>query len=124
MTDSEAEPFVYVSKTDEEIKKLSVDLIENKIFASWMILPEDKRLLTSIFMLLGFLDDKNIKELKDQKIFSFYEYISEAGERGVNGYPSFMSVKFLDEPDTRKVIATAAKMREVLNSVAVEPLPV
>jgi hypothetical protein len=107
----------YVSKTDAEIKELALQLYRGEIFTSMQIPEESMQLLGSIFMPLIFLDAIAQKQLIVNGAFSFYEFISEAGPRSINGFPSFISMRYLNKEDTRRVLDRFFVIEKALNDV-------
>ena len=103
------------SRSDDEIRALAVDVIEGKVFGSWMVPHEDSDLLGSIFMVLNFLDLDGRED-----IGHVYEYLGEAGGRGVNGYPSFMSIRYLNKEECRR-LADACVSYKVARSSFLSP---
>lgn len=98
-----AEPaFTYTSRSPAELEQLAYDIAEGKAMHSAQI---PNGMLHSVFMPLFFASREHIEEWKTAKIAAFYEHLSEANPRSVNGYPTFMSVKCLDENDNRVVVA-------------------
>jgi len=143
------------SLTDEELKKISMDLYNGKIYTDRHC-PKD---IISVFMPLVFMgpksptppkhpndnikiDDKRdntlydllqrksdeIKYKKDiilyeqekkdydkylESIGLVYEYISEAGPMCINGHPIFMSIRFLNIEDTKKMFDYHDKYMEI-----------
>jgi len=95
-----------LSKTDEELRVLARDRVEGRIFTD-----QDcpKELITSCFMVaaLGGLTEivRYTKEHPNSpdRLGLVYEYMTEAGERGVNGYPMFMSLRVLNAADREKI---------------------
>jgi hypothetical protein len=85
---------------DEELRKLAVDYVENKIFTSTQIREED--LLPTIFMpvLFGLFSGWTKEELKE--VGFLYEYLTEAGPRAVNGYPIFFSCRVINRNDAER----------------------
>ena len=94
------------SKTDEELRALARDRVEGRIFTDRDCPPE---LLASCFMVaaLGGLTEivRFTKEHPNspERLGLVYEYLTEAGERGVNGYPMFMSIQVLNAADREKI---------------------
>ncbi len=101
----------------DELKKFAVDLFSGKIFTSFHIRPGDERMGVQIFVPLLFLDDAGRKDLKKRKPHVFYEYLSEAGPRSINGYPIFMSVRTLGKEDWDAAKVMAVKMEEAAKSL-------
>lgn len=94
----------YVAKSEEEIRRLAVDIVSGQVFTSAHIRGNDvENLLRLIFMPLVFMTDDDIEVMKKNHIHVLYEYYSKAGPRSINGYPIFMSFHVLDEADAAKV---------------------
>lgn len=95
----------YTPKTDDELKQLSMDLANGKIFTNRHLPEHDKTSLGMIFMplVLGAFKDRDEEDIKD--IGLIYEYYDKAGPRSINGYPSFFSFGFLDTNDCNRMHA-------------------
>ena len=101
----------------QELKQLALDIMENKVFGSWMIHPnESESLIGSIFTPLIFLNQEQLEKLKNQKPAHFYEYMDKAGPRTINGYPIFMSFRSLTKEESIKL----AKFLESLKKLKTE----
>ena len=101
--------------TPEEIKQLAIDFRAGKIFSDRHLQnPED---VSMVFMVLMFLDEAAIDELKANPPAMIYEYLSEAGPRSVNGYPCFMSHKYLSKEDFEAMRDTVKKLEEAEKAV-------
>jgi hypothetical protein len=101
--------------TDEEVVTLARDLVKNLIFMSDQIRrPED---LSMVFPVLFMLDDVQRESMKEKDIGAFYEYNDKALPRGVNGYPMFMSVRWLTKEDYKRVRAEERRMRIALGEI-------
>jgi len=61
--------------------------------------------LTMVFMPLIFADQSLLDRLAQEPPGMFYEHLSQAGPRSVNGYPCFFSVKALSIDDTSALMA-------------------
>lgn len=99
----EKQKFVYVPKTDDEIKQLAFDTMGQKIFWATMIPKEDNRMIHSVFMVLAFMDNESLKPLQDIHAIP-YEYFAKAGDRSVNGFPMFMSAQYVSLEDYRRMV--------------------
>ncbi len=91
-------------KTDEELKQLAIDVLAGQVFTDRSIKQGDEHLARSIFMVLMFMGPKHGAFLKEHCAM-VYEYMEEAGPRGVNGYPMFMSFKWLTREQYPKFVA-------------------
>ena len=96
------------SKTDAELHELALAIFRGEVFTDWHV--DDLRMLPSIFMILNFLDDDAMATFRANPPGMIYEYLREAGERSVNGYPMFMSMKLLNQADARTVAEKYARM--------------
>ncbi|NJO61032.1 MAG: hypothetical protein HC836_23060 [Richelia sp. RM2_1_2] len=104
----------YVSKTDKEIKQLALRLYRGEIFTSMQIKEHDTQIIGSIFMPLMLLDDLSRKQLILNGAYCFYEEVSKAGPRSVNGYLCFFSFMYLDRPDAGRLIDRLRDIEEML----------
>jgi hypothetical protein len=82
--------------TEAELKQLAVDVVDGKVFGSWMIPEDDKRLLAVIFLPLAF---KQAGEKLPEDVWCMYEYIDKASRHKVKDYPTFMTCKYLTGAD-------------------------
>jgi hypothetical protein len=82
--------------TEQELKQLAVDIVDKKVFGSWMIPEKDKRLLAVIFLPLAF---RQAGEKLPEDVWSIYEYIDKASRHKVKDYPTFMTCKYLTGAD-------------------------
>jgi hypothetical protein len=120
------------SMTTEELKKLVTDVYDQKIFTSFqcggsnimmVFMPmmfisaaptepsksennqiNRKNKLKYIEDKLRYEEETPEREAYIKNIGMLYEYYSEAGPRGVNGYPIFYSCKIVTIEDTKKFI--------------------
>jgi hypothetical protein len=79
-------------RSQEEIKQLAIDVVEGKVFGSWMIPPKDLALLERIFMPLALTPTDALP--KDISVV--YEYRDKVAPLGINGYPVFFSFHYLN----------------------------
>lgn len=97
-----AEP-QYQTLPNHKIKQLAMDIVDGKVFGSWMMRDGDDRLMPTIFMPVMFMPEWWALECVRDKISQVYEYQSEAMPRGVNGYPCFGSMRLIDRNDVAKL---------------------
>lgn len=93
----------YTTMSDEKIKQVAMDCVEDRIFGSWMLRKGDEYNVTMVFMVIMMMPLWWRLELERDEIVQFYEYLSEASPRGVNGYPCFFSLRTLDRNDVRRI---------------------
>ena len=91
--------WVYTPLTDEQLEKLAWDIMGGAVFGTWSH-PDAARMC---FLILMFLDKPALEAMEKAEIVHAYQYMSQAGERSVNGMPMFMSSRFLNKADTAKL---------------------
>jgi len=105
----------YIQKTDSEIKEVANGIYKRSIFPSIFI--ENAKDISSVFMVLMLMDDKQSEEFKKINVGMVYEYMSEALPRCINGMPIFMSMKILDKKDAKRVMDKYFEIKEVMEKV-------
>lgn len=105
----------YTRRTDEELEVLAQDVVAGKVFHSSYHLPEGERLQVP-FMMLALLDPEQLEVMRQDKIFSLYEYLDKAGPRSVNGLPCFFSWKALNDEDAHRIHERILAVESLLNS--------
>jgi hypothetical protein len=103
----------YTAKTDREIRELARDWMEGRIFTSDDFEAANGTEFGMIFMPLFFADRATLDDLIANEIALFYEYLTEAGPRSINGYPSFSSVRFLNRADHGRLREAAKQYRKL-----------
>ena len=80
---------------DEQIKQLAVDVVDGRVF-----LANNPEAVKNAWMVpLAFITDPLPKECA-----AFFEDMSRAGPRSINGYPTFFSFKMLHNEDLDPVL--------------------
>lgn len=98
--------------TDEQVTKLAHDIVTNQVFMSDQCRkPRD---LPMIFMALALVGPDITEQYKKEGIVHLYEYYSQAGPRGINGYTCFFSHYGINKPDYERVLAEELRMRKAL----------
>ena len=82
--------------TDAELKKLAWDMLSGTVFTSGSVAEDN--LLRMVFMPLALMTVAQVEDLNDKTNF-LYEELSEAGPSSINGYPIFMSFKYVPKED-------------------------
>jgi hypothetical protein len=102
----------YVPMTDEEVNDLAKQVYRNEVFTSWMHMRahEHDTLVPMVFMPLMFIDEITRKHMVRDQLFCYYENWREAGPRGINGMPIFMSMQSCTPDDAKRV---ADKVKEI-----------
>jgi len=90
--------------TNQELVKIAEDIHAGQIFTDRHIAPGVRQeMVPMIFLPIALADAKMAKRIKKDKPALVYEYLDKAGPRGINGYPIFMSCRFLNKEDNDKV---------------------
>ena len=87
----------------KELKQLSMDIIDNKVFGTWN-LKDPERELPMVFMVSIFFKEEQLKEMKEKEVVHLYEYYDKAGPRSVNGLPCFFSCYNINKNDWNEVV--------------------
>jgi len=104
--------------TEEQISELALGIFRNEIFTERHIAEGDMRMLTSIFMPLGFMEKKDVLAMqRKQRPGLLYAKMAECGPRAINGYPMFFSVSMCSEADAQKVWAEHKRLTEAAKPV-------
>jgi hypothetical protein len=95
----------------DEIKRVARGLVEGKVFCAEMCEPD---MISMVFMPVGMggLENHDI-----DKIGTVYEWLSKAGERGINGYPMFMSCQVVHVEDWTQITTKAGQIAEAIEKV-------
>lgn len=104
----------YVPKTDDEIKKPVLGVLENRVFTSDFVQTNSD--LPRVFMVLAFASPETVTEMQEQKISMFYEAYTEAAPVGVNGYPVFFSCHMLNAEDHERYRVKLDTLRKALEA--------
>lgn len=86
---------------EQELKKLAIDIAENKVFGTFNLDSHNFSIVGSVFMPLVFMSDKDLNELKTYA--HIYEYLHAAGPITINGFPMFFSMRVISQEDWAKV---------------------
>jgi hypothetical protein len=86
------------NRSEEELRKLAAEFVEDRIFTTLQIRDTDADMLQVIFMPLMFIKESGAWLANAAFL---YEHMDQAGPRAVNGYPSFFSVKKLTKHNYR-----------------------
>lgn len=102
---------------DKELNQLAKDIATDKVFCSFFLRESEQRMLGNIFMplLFGALQDYSKEQIDD--IGFICEYYREAGPRSINGYPIFMSCRFVNKSDAGKIQEKVETIRKMLQDI-------
>lgn len=87
--------------TDEDLKKIAIDMYEGRIFCDRHVQHSEDLKMVFMPIAMGAFAESTEEELND--IGMIYEYLSEAGPRSTNGMPNFFSLKILSKNETKTV---------------------
>lgn len=88
-----------VAKTDGDLHQLAEDIVNDKVFTTWLLPEEDIELFSTIFVTFSFMKRRDLQRLRADAGL-FYEYRYKAMSEGFNGHPCFLSVQWLTKADT------------------------
>lgn len=100
------------SLSDEQLKTLALDIYAGRVFTDRHARPDQ---IAHVFLILSFLDEKQVEELRKEPPGLIYEYMHKAGSRSVNGMPMFLSFKVLNQTDTNKVFQIIEHLKKPAN---------
>lgn len=95
-------------KTDKELYDIAIGIKAGTIFTDRHV--ENKQDMSYIFMPLGLMNKKQLKELGESDIGMIYEHIDNAGPRSINGYPGFFSFQILTMEETKQCMSFLEKL--------------
>jgi hypothetical protein len=84
------------SMGEEELRRLAADIVDDRVFTSAHVPPEQLGDLKLVFMVLMFLGDSK-GWLQDAGML--FEYMDKAAPRTINGMPMFFSVRKVIKKD-------------------------
>jgi len=115
----EAEPHVYSTLSDGQVKILAERILKNEIFTDHHVREREQDLVPRIFMTVAFIgnDPEACGAFKKNPPGMIYAEMKDAAPRSINGYPMFFSCSFLSQKDTERVFAVYQAMTEALDSI-------
>lgn len=119
---SKEKKMAYQSKTDKELRDLAFDIVAGNVFHDQMIHPNEnaERMIRNVFLPLSFINKEQAQEMMNDEVSIFYEYINRAGDRSVNGYPTFFSVNMLDKKDLERLQPYIDKVVEFREQIEID----
>ncbi len=99
-------------ETKKDLKQIAVDLYDDKIFCDRQLTNQSSMPMVFLPIALGAF--KNEEDVKD--IGLIYEYLSEAGPRGINGYPCFFSMRILTIEETKEMFKHYEEYKKLKDS--------
>lgn len=99
----------------KDLAKFVMDYCDGKVFTSAQVSEHSLNLLPCIFMPLALGGLQGLYDAEVQRIGLIWEYMSQAGYRAINGYPTFLSCHLMHKDDwntARKAILREMTRRE------------
>lgn len=97
--------------TQVDLKQLAKDIRGNLVFHSNMIHEhEAESMMPLIFMPLMLMTSEALDNLDSQDPWILYEYLDKAGIKAINGYPMFISFKWLNKEQWIEVLSIIDKL--------------
>ena len=98
-------------RTEQELREIALDIVEDRIFTDRHIREGDKHLITSVFPVLIFLTDEQREFLKERANL-LYAYRHKAGRMATNGYPTFTEMHWLTKEHWEVVRQHVKKLQD------------
>jgi len=109
-----------IHRTDDELRKLAVDIVDGHVFTSDMC--PNTHDVGNVFMVLQLGGLSKMKEDDIKEIGLFYEYNEKAMPyRRVNGMPIFFSAQILSKEDCKRAQVFVDQYKEMKSNFFVEP---
>ncbi len=106
---------VYKGRTNKELKELAVGCYRGDVFTSLQV--RDAQDLGMVFMPLMLMNPVQRKDTVENKPFMYYSFMKDAFPTGVNGYPCFGSVAFLNKKETEKFVKYHKQIEENIDAI-------
>jgi len=99
-------------RTEEELKEIAVGLLHGQIYSTQhQFLIDNPNMIPSVFMPLALMTPEVSKDFLARKPAMIFEYINKAGPRSVNGQPSFFTLQYLGQEESKKVMEYYRKLK-------------
>jgi len=102
----------YRRRTNNELKELAVGCYRGDIFTSFQI--HEPNMLGTVFMPLALMNPAQRKDTYASKPHMYYAPMKDQFPTGINGYPCFGSVAYLNRNDSKRFMTY---YRKIENSV-------
>ena len=102
---------------EPEMKELAMAMRAGTVFSSDHIPANQGSMIGSVFMVLMLGGRSVARSVAIHDFTFFYENLSEAGPRSINGMPCFFSVKMLTRKDHKRLYAKMAQIEKALADV-------
>jgi hypothetical protein len=91
---------------NEDLKKLAVDIVDHKVFGSWMLPADQPELIAHIFMPL-----RKSADLLPKNVSCLYQYMDKALPMETNGLPTFLNFKYLTNEERERLVPMIERYR-------------
>ena len=100
----------YRKRSYQEIKELAIECYRGTVFTSYQIHQNDMDQLGAIFMPLCLMNPSQMKDTYKDKPHMYYAPMKDAFPTGINGYPCFGSVAYLNRNDSKRFMTYYKKI--------------
>ncbi len=100
--------------TKSELAQLAIDIVDDKIFGSWSIIPDHLQYLERIFVPL-----QKGRDCLPKDVCCLYEYKDKAWPLCIEGYPVFFSMKYLTHSDRELLAVMIGKARSLRDALII-----
>ena len=114
-----------MQRSQNELNQIALGIHNGHIFTDRHIREHDYvSVLPMIFLPMALLDKEGLEALRAKKPELFFEELSKAGPRAINGYPTFFSMQYLDREEFDVVSRKLEEIKQAMRSVmAHNPTP-
>ena len=103
------------SEVDFDPKAFARRVYRGEVFLSDMVKDEDARLLAAIFMPLMMMTNEQRDQMLAENVSCLYGEMSQAMDRGINGYPMFMTFCTLSADQHKAFIVEYMRLLKLLD---------
>lgn len=89
--------------TQEELDVFARDIYTGQIFTDRHLGNQAHSMTGSVFMILHFIPNETLRGIMRDKPGMFFEYLDKANPLAVNGFPTFFSVRIMNEEQAEYV---------------------
>ena len=101
-----------LKKTEEELRKLAMDVMGGSVFTDRHCKQADD--INHVFLLIGLGGLEVLDYLASFENVMVYEYLEKAGPRSVNGMPSFLSYQLIVNEDVDRFVEIMKELQDFL----------
>jgi len=105
----------YVPRSKELLKELAKGCHRGEVFTSFQISEPD--MVSTVFMPLMLMGPDMMQGVYQDRPYMFYSYMKDACPGGVNGYPMFWSMAYLNKADAEQFDAYYKQIQKAMNEI-------